>query len=193
MNNLKIKHVGEIISKLRSLLSKKQKAYLLVLFFLTLVLSLIETIGVSIIMPFITVASNPGVLERGRYHIIFSFLGFTSEYKFIIVFGIGIIVFYVLRSVYNVVYTYILNRFALGTYTNLAKRIYLKYLAMPYKKYLAKNSSDLHLGITEANRVSGLLLSILQICSDFIILFMLYSFMIIVNWQMTIILTVLLV
>ncbi|GMO48874.1 MAG: ABC transporter ATP-binding protein [Termitinemataceae bacterium] len=187
---MKIGLIGDVVSKLRFLLSHKQKYYLIILFFLTLLLSIVETIGVSVIMPFITVASNPAVLEKGgRFNLIYDFLGFRDQHKFIIFFGICVIAFYFFRSLYNVFYTYIMNKFALGTYTYLAKKCYLKYLSIPYKVYVQKNSAELHQGIDQSNSVSSMLLCILNIASDLIIISMLYSFMLLVNLFMTISLT----
>jgi ABC-type multidrug transport system fused ATPase/permease subunit len=135
---IKANQIGGIISRLRSLLTRKHKAYLVALFFLTLLLSLIETIGVSVIMPFISVASTPAILEKGRFHAIYAFFGFESVDNFIIAFGVAIVIFYIIRSAYNVIYTYILNRFALGTYRYLAKILYGRFLAIPYKVYTGK-------------------------------------------------------
>ncbi|GHV83429.1 protein glycosylation K [Spirochaetia bacterium] len=162
---------------------------MLLLLFLTIILSVIETVGISIIMPFISVASNPAIIDGGRYNIIYNFLNFTSKRDFIIVFGIGILLFYVLRSGYSIFYTYILNRFAFGTYRHLARRLYGIYLRIPYKVYVTKNSAELLNSIGLTTQVSSMLQLILQVCSDTIIILMLYTLMIVVNWQMTIILT----
>ncbi|GMO26795.1 MAG: ABC-type lipopolysaccharide transporter PglK [Termitinemataceae bacterium] len=190
---MRINQLGDIISKLSVLLARKHKAYLIILYLLTMLLSVIETVGVSIIMPFITVASNPDILDHGRYNDIYNFISnifhFTTKNDFIIFFGITIVIFYIFRAIYNVVYIYILNKFALGTYTYLSKKCYSKFLSVPYRLYVQKNSSELHQGIHESNNVSNLLLYILQICSDVIIIIMLYVFMLLVNLEMTIILT----
>ncbi|MDR2803639.1 MAG: ABC transporter ATP-binding protein, partial [Treponema sp.] len=190
---MNINFVKPVISKLRVLLQRKHKRRLVILLFMTILLSIIETFGISIIMPFISVASTPDMLDRGRYNMVFRFLGFTSKDDFILCFGIGIIVFYVLRAAYNVFYTYIQNRFALGTFRYLADSLYEKYLSLPYKIYTQKNMSEFHNGITQAQNVSMMLLCILQICSDSITILMLYSFMLIVNWKMTLLLTAVLV
>jgi ATP-binding cassette subfamily B protein/ATP-binding cassette subfamily C protein len=177
---------------LRTLLQRKHKLRLVVLLFMTILLSVIETFGISVIMPFISVASTPDMLDRGRYNAVFRFLGFTSKDNFILCFGLGIIAFYVLRAAYNVFYTYIQNRFALGTFRYLADDLYEKYLALPYKLYVQKNTSELYNGIAQAQNVSQILLCILQVCSDSITILMLYAFMLVVNWGMTLLLTAIL-
>jgi len=57
----------ELIQKLNLLLSKRDKHFLCVLLFFSMCVSIIETAGVSIIMPFISVASDFKVLESNKY------------------------------------------------------------------------------------------------------------------------------
>ncbi|MDR1363395.1 MAG: ATP-binding cassette domain-containing protein [Spirochaetaceae bacterium] len=186
---MNINFIKPVVSKLRILLPRKYKMRLVILLFMTILLSIVETFGISIIMPFISVASTPDILEKGRYNAVFKFLGFTSKDDFILCFGLGIIAFYIFRAAYNMFYTYIQNRFALGTFRYLADKLYEKYLSLPYKIYIQKNMSEFHNGMAQAQNVSTMLLCIMQICSDAITMLVLYSFMIIVNWKMTLLLT----
>jgi ATP-binding cassette subfamily B protein/ATP-binding cassette subfamily C protein len=164
------------------------------LLFLTILLSLIETVGVSIIMPFISVASNPDTLDSGVYKAVYDFLRFESKNRFVIVFGIGIVVFYVFRAVYNIIYIYILNRFSLGTFRHFSAGLFKTFLSIPYKVFVQRNSAELIQIINgESQNVSLLLQNILQMCSEVFTILLLYAFMLMVNWQMTLVLTGLLV
>jgi ATP-binding cassette subfamily B protein/ATP-binding cassette subfamily C protein len=186
--------LNPIIGKLRGLLNRKQKFYLITLFMLTIVLSIVETAGVSVIMPFISVASNPNLIDTGYYKKLFDLLGFVSKTNFTIVFGITIVCFYIVRAVYNVIYTYILNHFSLGMFRHFATTLFQTYLTIPYKVYVQKNSAELmQIIINEAGNVSHLLLNMLQMGSELFTVLLLYSFMVMVNWQMTLVLTVILV
>jgi ATP-binding cassette subfamily B protein/ATP-binding cassette subfamily C protein len=186
--------LNPIIGKLRGLLNRKQKLYLITLFMLTIVLSIVETAGVSVIMPFISVASNPNLIDTGYYKKFFDLLGFVSKTNFIIVFGITIVCFYIFRAVYNVIYTYILNLFSLGMFRHFATTLFKTYLTIPYKVYVQKNSAELmQIIINEAGNVSQLLLNMLQMGSELFTVLLLYSFMVMVNWQMTLVLTAILV
>ncbi|MDR1256542.1 MAG: hypothetical protein LBJ86_02210, partial [Spirochaetaceae bacterium] len=147
---MNINFFNQIIDSLRALLPRRYKIRLVILLFMTIFLSLVETLGVSIIMPFISVAAKPDMLDSGRYNDIFRFLGFTSKNNFIFCFGIGIIAFYIFRAAYNVFYAYIQNRFALGTFRYLANNLYSVYLSLPYKVYVQKNTSEFHNGISQA-------------------------------------------
>ena len=54
-----------VFSRLFRLLTRRQKIYLLILLVLTIGFSLVETIGISAIMPFISLASDPKLLNSG--------------------------------------------------------------------------------------------------------------------------------
>ena len=190
---MKILVMRPIVGKLRRLLTKKHKIYLLTLLALTILLSLIETAGVSIIMPFISVASNPAALDSGVYKTVYDFFNFESKNRFIITFGLGIVVFYIFRAAYNLVYTYTLNRFSLGMFRHFATTLFRTFLDIPYKVFVQRNSAELmHVINQESHNVSQLLLNLLQIFSELFTIVLLYGFMVAVNWQMTLVLTAIL-
>jgi ATP-binding cassette subfamily B protein/ATP-binding cassette subfamily C protein len=191
---LNINFLGPIIKKFNHLLIGKYKAFLVTIIFFTILLSLIETVGISVIMPFISTASNPDLLDTGRYKQVFDFLGFTSKESFIYAFGFGIVLFYLFRAVYNIIYTYVLNRFALGMFRYFSGTLFKTYLSVPYKVYLQKNSSELINIISgEANNTSSLLQSLLHMASELFTVLLIYGFILSINWQMTLVLTILLV
>jgi ATP-binding cassette subfamily B protein/ATP-binding cassette subfamily C protein len=185
---------SSIPNKLNQLLDKRRKIFLIVLFFMALVLSLVETAGVSIVMPFISVASNPETVNTEPYSIFYEGLKFTDTTAFILVFGIAIIIFYIFRSFYNIFYSYCINKFSLGTYRYFANKLFDTYLAMPYKVYVQKNPSILsQMIVTEAHRLSSLLLHLLHIFTESFTVLLLYCFMVMVNWQITLVLTAIMI
>jgi len=187
---MRISSFTEIISKLRFLLSRKQKIFLIILLALTIVLSIIETISISVIMPFATVASNPETINSGRFKVIFNFLGFKEKTTFIVAFGISIIVFYFFRAVYGTLYTYILSKFSIGTYRTFARTLFKVFFSIPYRHFVQKNSGDIiYLINGQTARASRIVMSILGIMSESFTALLLYMFMVFVNWQMTLVLT----
>jgi len=190
---MNIKTLFKIPKKIGLLLNKKQKITLIFLFFFTIFLSFVETVGVSAIMPFITVASNPLILEEGVYKIIFDFLKFTDKNSFIITFGILIICFYLFRSLFNITYNFILNRYSLGTYRHFSLKLFKIFFTIPYKDFVQKNSGEIiYIINSETMRVSRLLSVLLLIFSELFTVIMLYALIIAVNWQMSLVLTLIL-
>ena len=187
-------NIISIPKKLNRLLNRTRKFSLIILFFMTILLSVIETVGISAVMPFISVVSNPDLIQSGRYKFFFDLSGFADINSFIVFFGIALIVFYFFRSVYNILYNYYLNKYAYGTYRYFAARLFKTYLAIPYKAYIQKNPSVLAQMINgEVHNLTALLLNCLQIFSEAFTVLLLYSLMVFVNWHMTLVLTVILI
>ncbi|MDR2786290.1 MAG: hypothetical protein LBB83_10290, partial [Treponema sp.] len=111
-------------------------------------------------MPFISAASNPGTIDSGWYKYFFDLFNFSNKNTFVISFGLAIIVFYIFRSLYNILYNYAINKFSLGTFRYFATRLFKTYLALPYKVYVQKNPSVFAQMISgEAESLSNLLLN----------------------------------
>jgi len=186
--------VRSIFQKLNMLLDHRRKLILLILVFFAILLSLIETAGISVIMPFISVASNPETLNTGYYKYFYDLFRYENATDFIVLFGIIIILFYVFRMFYNIAFNYILNKFSYGTYRYFATKLFKTYLGISYKVYIQKNPSVLsQMILVEANNLSTLVYYLLQVFSESFIILLLYLFLLAVNWQMTIVLTAILI
>jgi len=179
-----------MIKKLNSLLTKRDKQYLLGLLFFSILISIIETIGIGVIMPFISVASDFDNIEKNNYLMkIYEYVG-VDKLHFVVYFGIGLIFFYIFRAVFNLFYFYLLNKFSQGRYHLLAYRLFENYIGMDYKKFINKNSSHMTKNIVnEANNLVQLLSSALFIMSEIFVLILIYSLLLYVNWKMTLLLT----
>ena len=80
--------IKTIYVRLKYLLDRRRKLFLIILFFMSVLLSVVETAGISVIMPFVSVASNPEMVNSGWYKFFYELLGFSDTSKFVITFGI---------------------------------------------------------------------------------------------------------
>jgi ATP-binding cassette subfamily B protein/ATP-binding cassette subfamily C protein len=182
-----------VIRKIMKLLSRKHKIIFCVLVVMAFGFSIIETVGISAIMPFISLASDPELLSSGLYKIAYDFTGFTTHESFIISFGIAIVFFYIFRAVYSVFLTYFINRFSLGSHKNLSKQCFDVILSISYRAYVQKNSAEQIRTITEETYdVSRIILHTMFFCSEFFTILLVYAVIVIINWKMTMIITILL-
>ncbi len=181
-----------MIKKLRALLSRRDKLFLLFLLFFSVLIALIETAGISIIMPFISVATDfSKVLSNKYFHLIYSLLNFSNPQSFVIAFGIFLIIFYAFRSGINLFYFYFLARFSFSRYHIIAYKLFQNYIGFSYKDFINKNTSTLTKNIVnEAYNLTQLISNILFILSEISIVLILYLLMIYVNWKMTVLLTI---
>ncbi|WP_418180386.1 ATP-binding cassette domain-containing protein [Aliarcobacter lanthieri] len=187
---MKSKQISSI-NKLSVIITNKDKRNLLILFFMSLFLSILETIGISAIMPFITLASDPSKIVSNEYSkIVYDFFGFSTTTNFMIFFGLFLIGFYIFRAIYSILYQYTLNKFAYGRFHDFAFRLFKNYTNLPYKKFVKKNSSVMvKTLVNESSNLSSYIQNILMMFSEVFTIIFLYSLLILVNWQMTLILT----
>ena len=151
--------------------------FLLGLFCLSIVISVMETVGISVIMPFIAVATDFSAIHTNAYYSkVYDFFSFTSDVEFMLAFGVSLILFYIIRSVVNLVYFYMLNKFTQSRYHLLAYRLFENYMGLSYEEFLNRNSSILTKSIVnEASNLTQLLSSVLFMMSEiFIIVFIVY-------------------
>ena len=181
----------ETIKKLNYILTKRDKHYLLFLLFFSIIVSVVEVVGVGIIMPFISVATDFNNIFNNHYmKFIYNFFHFSSSLEFVVSFGIFLVFFYIFRSLFNLFYFYLLNRFSQSRYSILAYRLFENYLGMHYIDFINRNSSHLiKTLINEANNLVKLISNVLFMMSEFFVLIFIYSMLLYVNWKMTILLT----
>jgi ATP-binding cassette subfamily B protein/ATP-binding cassette subfamily C protein len=161
---------------------------------MTIGFSLIETLGISAIMPFISLASDPGLLESGWYKKAFDFIGSKTPESFIIALGIGIIIFYLFRAVYSVFLTLFINRFSAAIYKYFSKITFRRFLFVSYRVYAQRNSAEIMNIIGgETSGVGKIILNVLQLCSELFTILLVYMLIILLNWKMTLIITAVLV
>ena len=180
-----------LIHKLNNLLTKRDKQFLIGLLIFSIFISMMETIGISVVMPFIAVASNFALVKTNHYYkIIYQFLHFKSEINFVLAFGVVLIFFYIFRSGINLFYFYLLARFSQGRYHLLAYRLFENYLGLSYRDFIERNSSEINKAIiNEAANLTNLLSALLFMMSEVFVIIFIYSLMIYVNWKITFLLT----
>ncbi|MDA7818257.1 ABC transporter ATP-binding protein [Sulfurimonas sp.] len=184
-----------MIQKLKSLLTKKDKLFLLGLFFLSILISIVETVGISIIMPFISVATDFTLIHTNEYYIqVYDIFNFNSDVEFVIYFGVILMFFYILRSIVNLIYFFMLSKFTQSRYHILAYRLFENYMGLPYKDFIARNSSTMTKSIVaEASNLTALISAILFMISEVFIVIFIYTMMLYVNYKITFLLTAILV
>ena len=189
----KITFLKPVLKKLLRLMTRKHKIYLCLMLVMTIGFSLVETIGISAIMPFISIVSDPSLLESGWYKKAFDFFGFAGVEKFIITIGIGIIFFYFFRAMYSILLTYFMNRYSISMYRYFSVKLFRINLSVPFKVYAQKNSAEQMQAISgETHAVGSVAYNVLQLCSEIFTVLMVYAVIVLLNWKMTLVVTAIL-
>jgi len=181
----------DLFNKLDQLLSSRQKLVIAALLVLTIIFAAIETVGISLVMVFISLATNPSIIsENTTYNKIYNILSFTSPHVFVVSAGFFLIAFYIVRAIYTVGYTYALNRFTWNSYYHLTNRLFRNYLDLSYREFTNKNSSQLEKTIlTEAVYLSQLIIAVMRFISEAAVALLIYALLLYSNPRVTVAIT----
>jgi len=129
---------------LLSLNDHKNAGLLLIMIF---VMALLDMIGVASILPFMTVLTNPSLIETSSIlKIMFqasSIFGVENNQQFIFVLGILVFVTLVASLIFKAITTYVQIRFVQMCEYGICKRLVEGYLHQPYSWFLNQHSADL--------------------------------------------------
>jgi ABC-type multidrug transport system fused ATPase/permease subunit len=135
------------IQRFLILLSKSERKNALLLMFLILIMALLDTIGVASILPFMTVLTNPGIVETNvilnKMFQISKFLGVENNDHFLFILGILIFIFLIFSLAFKAFTTYVQLRFVVMREHSISKKFVESYLGQPYFWFLNRNSTDL--------------------------------------------------
>jgi ATP-binding cassette, subfamily B, bacterial PglK len=188
----------DYIKKLKELLDIETKRKLMWLVAFSIFVSIVETIGITAIMPFIDIATNFDNIHSNQYYQwVFNFFDFNNSengnVNFSIAFGLTLIGFYLFRGGVNLSYGYYMTRFTESIYAKTTKRLFTTYLSMPYLLFSGKNSSYLTKTIvTEASLMAYVVTAVLLMISEIFVIIFLYTMMLIVSLKITLIFTIIL-
>ncbi|EPG0633422.1 BC-type lipopolysaccharide transporter PglK [Campylobacter jejuni] len=183
-----------MLKKLFFILSKEDKNFLFFLLVFSIFISFIETFAISLVMPFITLASDFSYFDRNKYLISLKEYLNIPVFEIIVYFGVGLIVFYVFRALLNAYYFHLLARFSKGRYHAIAYKVFSKFLNINYEKFTQKNQSEILKSITgEVYNLSTMISSFLLLMSEIFVVLLLYALMLLINYKITLFLSIFMV
>ena len=179
-----------MLKKLFFILSPQDKSFFYALLVFSVFISFIESFAISLIMPFVSVASDFSLLEKNAYlRGVFEFFG-LKNYEFIVLFGLFLIIFYLFRAILNALYFHLLARFSKGRYHLFALKIFKKILSLDYESFSRQRHSNLLKSITqEAYNLATMLSCFLLMLSELFVVALIYALMLLVDYQITLFLS----
>lgn len=177
--------------KILTLLSPADKRGLLGLLIFTIGISIMETVGISAIMPFISVASNYDLVETNKwFHKVYAMLQFDSAAQFVMTFGLCLIGFYIFRGITNLIYMYMMNRYSQGLAYKLAMKLFGNYIHLNYRDFIKQDTADLTKKlVTEMQFMATFFNALLMLLSESFIVVFIYGILLLVDFKITLVLT----
>jgi ABC-type multidrug transport system fused ATPase/permease subunit len=185
----------QIIKKLFFFFTPKERKQAIFLLLITLVMALMDMLGIASIMPFIAVLANPELVET-NYILKTAFqtsaiFGVKTINNFL--FFLGILVFFMLvvSLIFKALTNYFQANFSQMCECSIGKRLVEVYLQQPYSWFLSRNSADLNKNIlSEVEEIIGSGLNpMINFITQIIVVFTLLMLLILVDPLITAIVT----
>tara|TARA_B100001057_G_C22869145_1_gene957938 strand:+ start:5442 stop:7235 length:1794 start_codon:yes stop_codon:yes gene_type:complete len=146
--------------KILNLLTRNERKSAALLLMMSLIMALLDTIGVASILPFIAVLSNPNLVETNLIlNAMFkasNIFGVINTQQFLFVLGILVFLLLIISLSFKALTTYLQIRFNLMREYSIGKRLIEGYLHQPYSWFLNRHSAELGKTIlSEVNEVVG--------------------------------------
>lgn len=143
-----LKKVQDIWNKFQFILTKPQKRYGLLILLMTLVGALMETLGIGIIIPFVSAMLEPEQLMQNKYiGLVAELFAIGSSEQLILFLGIVIALVYIMKNLYLTLLTYCRIRYSTKIQRELSVLMMKSYMKRGYLFFVQVNTSDLLRGI----------------------------------------------
>ncbi|MCS3615835.1 ABC transporter ATP-binding protein [Salinibacter ruber] len=140
----------DVLRKLFSLLTRRERRNLYILFVAVLVMAILQVVSVASIVPFLQVASDTSIIQENEYlRWAYATFGFDDDRSFLIALGLGALIALVVSNVFIVLTRWAMERYSWGRNHSLSRRLLRSYLHRPYEYFLTRNSSELGKNILE--------------------------------------------
>ena len=176
-----------MLKEINRIFDKNDKIIIGVSIIFSLLTSITEVFGISILFPFMGVLTNPENIYSNKYSKYIYENFFKEDYrKFIIYFGVGIILIFILKNIVTILYNYYTTVVARKLNRKYSNKLLTTYLDFEYINYVKKNRSEFMRIVTqECGLLVGIFQNIISLISEIFIITLLYGIMIYTDWKLT--------
>ncbi|WP_026672551.1 ABC transporter ATP-binding protein [Alkalihalobacterium bogoriense] len=159
--------------KLLRLFNKKEKKKLILIFFLMIIAAFFETVGIGLIVPFVSVVTNPEIIQEQRaLSIVYEYFNFQSTASFTFFLAVLLLSIYIIKNLYLLLFYYIQNRVVLNQQVKLSRNLFQEYLSKPYLFHIQQNSALLLRNVNEEvpKVFQGIVMSSFYLITEFLVI-----------------------
>ena len=161
----------DLVKKLLSILNRKQKQKIAGLIIIILFGGILETIGVSLILPLISAILDEATFAQNEYvQMIMSMLHITNIRVLVYLLIFLVIGMYIFKGIFLVFSTYLQSRFVNRNRCQCTTNLLRQYLNKPYEYYLyAETSTILRTIYGDMDNVFNLLMQCLNFIAELVV------------------------
>ena len=184
----------QIYKKMMKLLDKKQKKAMVGIVFMMLIGAILEALGISVIVPIVQIVMDEKALEEpGIVKTLYDFFGLKSQNQFTLVILGAMAAIFALKNIYLYIQQKVLCHFVYTNQFRTSQRMMRNYLHKDYEYFLNADTAVVQRTITsDVNNMYALILNSLQLVSELIVSVIIAAVLIVSDWQMTLVISVML-
>lgn len=154
------------LKKIFKLFPYKDRIKLLILFFMMMVASFLEVLGIGMIPAFVVLIAEPDrVLSMPYIGEFLANMNITTSQSLAVFGAVTLIIVYVFKNIYLFFYKYVKIKFVSNKRVYLQNRVFKAYMAAPYTFFINQNSAELLRNVnSEVGKIiKGTIMPILEI------------------------------
>lgn len=157
-----------MIKKLKYIFEIKEKRKLFWIFFIMVLGSFVELLGVSAFLPFVQILMDTSTIETNKWlNYVYIGFGFGSITSYLTFIALLIIIVYIFKNIYLIFMQNEILKFSYNTRMRLASRLLSTYMSEPYEFHLNRNIAELQGAIQyDANQFMLLVNASLQLFAE---------------------------
>lgn len=185
-----------ILKKINYIFDRKQKHQLVILGFMIFIGGFLETLGVSAMIPVVTVLLKPQTIQEyiDRYDVLQELcvlLHVTSIRQLTISLLLLLMAVYVIKNLYILFLTYRQNTFITRNRNHMISRVMAEFLNRPYEQYLGADIPTVF-RITDSDipQTFALMLALLSLASEVVVSLLIFFVLLLQDVKMTMLIVV---
>lgn len=163
-----IKSFKDILRKLNYILNREQKRWAFAMLILIAIGAVVETLGVSVIIPLIEVMMTPDIIRNGLpIASLAERAQSMSDMELMVWVGVGVIIVYILKNLYLTFLSYIRAWYTCKIQRELSVKMMKSYIGRGYSYFLNTNVSHLLRGVNgDVGGVQSVINSLFKIITE---------------------------
>lgn len=172
-----------IVRAIFLLLTKKNWRQTIPLLIIMSISSILNAVGIAMVVPFIAVASNPLLIHTNFILFkIFTLLKFNSDYYFLFFLGVIALLLLLIGNILTILVGWLSAKVSLQLYYQWVNKFFSGYLAQPYLFFLNIKTAELSRTLLSSIRqVSSLVLMMFSLLSSCLSIIMMFIMLMMVN------------
>lgn len=180
-----MQQVKVLLKKTLYVMTGPQKILGIGVFFLTCIGAVLESLGVSVIIPFVTAIQTPEIIMDSSFVKNIDRLAALSYNQMIMLICIGVILLYLFKNIFSVFLSWVRVKFACKIEREMSVKMLASYLSHGYQFIIGMNYGEFSRGILgDPSAVYTVLSSVFRLLAEVFTILFICVFMFIADWKL---------